>query len=221
MSTLQIIAWISIATGIVSAAIIVLQFLRGAHQHHKIMYLVWPLTALYSGPIALWAFHREMAWMHTHERKDASRKPLWRTSALGATHCGAGCTLGDIIIERLVIAVPVVLLGRRIFGTWALDYAGAFMLGIAFQYFTIKPMRHLSVGKGLLQALKADVASLTAWQVGMYGWMAIVTFVIFGRELPKDGPTFWFMMQIAMIAGFLVSWPVNAWLIRRGVKEAM
>jgi hypothetical protein len=29
------------------------------------------------------------------------------------------------------------------------------------------------------------------------------------------------MMQIAMIAGFLTSYPVNWWLIRRGSKERM
>ena len=29
------------------------------------------------------------------------------------------------------------------------------------------------------------------------------------------------MMQIAMMFGFMSSYPVNWWLIRRGVKEAM
>jgi hypothetical protein len=29
------------------------------------------------------------------------------------------------------------------------------------------------------------------------------------------------MMQIAMICGFATAYPVNAWLIRSGVKEAM
>ena len=33
----------------------------------------------------------------------------------------------------------------------------------------------------------------------MYGWMAVATFAIFGHELPKNGPVFWFMMQIAML----------------------
>jgi hypothetical protein len=28
-------------------------------------------------------------------------------------------------------------------------------------------------------------------------------------------------MQIGMIIGFATSWPVNAWLIRVGIKEAM
>jgi len=97
----------------------------------------------------------------------------------------------------------------------------AFVFGIAFQYFTIAPMRNLSPVAGLEAAVKADTASLVAWQVGMYGWMAIVTFVLFGRELPKTGPVFWFMMQIAMVAGFVFAWPVNAWLIRAGWKERM
>lgn len=78
------------------------------------------------------------------------------------------------------------------------------------------PLRKLSVGEGLRAALKADTLSVTAWQVGMYGWMALVTFEIFGRELSKTGPVFWFMMQIAMTA-----YPFNASLIARGTKEAM
>ena len=94
-------------------------------------------------------------------------------------------------------AVPLVLFGQKIFGSWVVDYLFAFCFGIAFQYFTIAPMRHL-VGraKGLWTAVKADTLSLTAWQVGMYGWMAIVTFVMFGHELEKTDPVFWFMMQI-------------------------
>jgi hypothetical protein len=34
-------------------------------------------------------------------------------------------------------------------------------------------------------------------------------------------PVYWFLMQIGMIAGFFTAWPVNAWLIRAGIKEAM
>ena len=80
-------------------------------------------------------------------------------------------------------------------------------------------MRNLSVAEAVLAAVKADTASLAAWQVGMYGWMAIATFLIFGHEIEKTSPVFWFMMQIAMLGGFLTSWPVNAWLIREGLKE--
>jgi len=47
-------------------------------------------------------------------------------------------------------------------------------------------MRGLSFGKGMVAAAKADFLSLTAWQVGMYGWMAIATFLVFGHENPEN-----------------------------------
>jgi hypothetical protein len=106
-------------------------------------------------------------------------------------------------------------------GTWLVDYLFAHAFGIAFQYFTIAPMRHLSVGQGLWAAVKADTLSLTAWQVGMYGWMAVAVFLIFGHELGKTDPVFWFMMQVAMLFGFLTFYPVNWWLLTAGLKEKM
>jgi hypothetical protein len=107
------------------------------------------------------------------------------------------------------------------FSAWILDFALAFLLGIAFQYFTITPMKNLSPGRGLIAALKADTLSLIAWQLGMYGWMAIAMFAIFGHDLPRNSPVFWFIMQIAMLCGFFTSLPMNIWLVRRGIKEPM
>jgi uncharacterized protein DUF4396 len=48
-----------------------------------------------------------------------------------------------------------------------------------FQYFTIAPMRDLSPGAGLAAAVKADALSLSAWQIGMYGYMTFAQFVLF------------------------------------------
>ena len=111
------------------------------------------------------------------------------------------------------------LFHEKIFAVWIIDYL------FAFQYFTIKPMRDLSVGQGLVAAVKADALSLTAWQVGMYGFMAIAHFYIWkqllGASLDINSPEFWFMMQFAMWAGFATSYPVNWWLIQRGIKEKM
>jgi hypothetical protein len=83
----------------------------------------------------------------------------------------------------------------------------------------------LSFRQGIVAAVKADTLSLTAWQVGMYGFMALAYFVIFRRgfrvSLTTDTPEFWFMMQIAMWFGFVTSYPVNWWLISTGLKERM
>jgi hypothetical protein len=84
------------------------------------------------------------------------------------------------------------------------------------------PLRH---HLDLIAAIKADTLSLTAWQIGMYGFMAIAYFVTFryglGVKLATDTVEFWFMMQIAMLCGFMTSYPVNWWLIRAGLKERM
>ena len=153
--------------------------------------------------------------------------------ANGALHCGSGCTLGDIVAEWLVFAVPAIaiafgyqsLFGEKIFAVWIVDYIFAYLFGIVFQYFTIAPMRGLSVVPGILAAIKADTLSLTAWQIGMYGFMAFAYFYLFreliGVQLRTDMVEFWFMMQIAMVFGFLTSYPVNWWLIRSEIKEQM
>ncbi|MFP5213643.1 MAG: DUF4396 domain-containing protein, partial [Acidobacteriota bacterium] len=185
-----------------------------------------PVTALYSGPVGLWAYYRigrapaGGASPDSH-KKMKEKRSFPQSVGLGATHCGSGCTLGDIVAEWFLFFFPLTLFGMKIFAAWTLDYVLALLFGIAFQYYTIKPMRGLSVKEGLIAALKADILSLTSWQIGMYGWMAIATFIIFGHEMEKTDPRFWFMMQIAMIAGFLTAYPVNWWLIRKGIKERM
>lgn len=227
---LTVLASISLGLAFVCSVIIVIDLLTGHPQKMWIMDVVWPITALWSGPFGLYAYYK-IGRLSTKEKVSQAKKrgkkppnkqkPFWQSVAVGATHCGGGCTLGDVIAEWFVFFVPLTLFGRHIFGTWLLDFVLAFLLGIAFQYFTIKPMRDLSVKDGLIQAVKADTLSLTAWQVGMYGWMAIATFLIFGYELEKSSPVFWFMMQLAMILGFFTSYPVNWWLLRKGIKETM
>ncbi|HZD41650.1 MAG TPA: DUF4396 domain-containing protein [Terriglobales bacterium] len=229
MDTLHIIAVISLLVAAACALIIVVDLITHP-QHMWIMNVVWPLTALYAGPLALWAYYRagrlssrqsvEQA-KKRDEKMPGKKKPFWQTVGLGATHCGSGCTLGDICAEWLIVLFPFTLFGKTIFGAWVIDYAFAFLFGIAFQFFTIKPMRNVSSGQALKAAVKADTLSLTSWQCGMYGWMAIAVFLIFGHELAKTDPVFWFMMQIAMIAGFMTSYPVNWWLLRKKIKEPM
>jgi hypothetical protein len=154
-------------------------------------------------------------------RTAREKEPFWQMVALGTTHCGAGCALGDILAKCGLAVFPLTLFGQKIFAAWAVDYVLALGFGIFFQYFTIAPMRGLGFRDGIKAAFKADTLSLTAWQVGMYGWMAIAVFVIFRHELSKTDPIFWLMMQIAMLAGFLTSYPVNWWLLRAGIKEKM
>lgn len=237
--------WLSILSliaGFVCAAMIAWDEYRDP-QHMWIMNVVWPMVALFGSFVALWAYYTygklaaHSVMMPAMEKGETppskANTPFSVMVGKGTSHCGAGCTMGDIIAEWLAFGIPAVavwlgwksIFPDKIFAVWVLDFIFAFMIGVAFQYFTIKPMRDLSVGQGIVQALKADTLSLTAWQVGMYGFMAIAHFWIFkhvlGVKLDVPMVEFWFMMQIAMWFGFMTAYPVNWWLIRAGVKEKM
>lgn len=219
----------SLVAGAVCAAWIAFDETRRP-QPMWIMYAVWPVVALFAGALAIWLYN---AKMREHVRGQKPGPSGLRTTLAASFHCGAGCTLGDIAAEGLASLAPSValffgwqtLFAEKIFAVWILDYVFAFVLGIAFQYFTIAPMRKLGVAEGLKQALKADTLSLTSWQIGMYGFMAIANFLLFrawlGTPLSAGMPEFWFMMQIAMLFGLATSYPVNAWLLKSGIKEPM
>ncbi|MCP5411016.1 MAG: DUF4396 domain-containing protein [Alphaproteobacteria bacterium] len=218
-SWLHFVASLSIGIGLASALLLAFQVWRRP-EHMAVMNWVWPLVGLFAGPLALWLHRRHGQYGH-------GKAPFPLAVAVAACHCGAGCSLGDLIAESLVLIAPATLFwfglgtiwNEPIFAGWTLDFVLAFAIGIVFQFFSIAPMRGLGVRNGIVAALKADALSLTAWQVGMYGFMAIVQFGLF--RVTAETVEFWFAMQLAMLAGLATAYPVNWWLLKAGIKETM
>ncbi len=226
---LIIVAWVALAGAFLSAAVILVDiYTRGYRLKMTVMEAVWPVTALYFGPVAIWAYWRfgrttSSKWLQENQLDAPPDKPGWATIAVGVSHCGAGCTLGDIIAEFAVFGLGITIAGSALPFEYIGDYLLAVLLGVGFQYFAIAPMRGLGVRDGLKAAAKADVLSLTAFEVGLFAWMALMTFVFYPapHHLHPNSPVYWFLMQIGMIIGFATAWPANIWLIRKGIKEAM
>jgi hypothetical protein len=81
-------------------------------QKIAVMNAVWPITALYSEPLALVAYF----WFGRQRGAQAGAPAprFWQTVFTGTTHCGAGCTLGDIVAECIVFAGGIVLFGSHL-----------------------------------------------------------------------------------------------------------
>ena len=213
---LTALAWLAIAVAFACATAILADiFIVGHRQRMRIMEIVWPVTALYLGPLALAGY-----WLWGRSGSGNARS-LPAATVLAVSHCGAGCTLGDIVGSSLVLVLGLQIAGLGLWAELPLDFVLAYLLGIAFQYFTIAPMRGLGLRDGLVAALKADTLSLIAFEVGLFGWMILVQLVIFPNHLHADEPAFWLMMQIGMALGFVTAYPVNWWLVRVGLKERM
>jgi hypothetical protein len=214
---LSILSILSLSIALICSLAVTADIVIGRHrQAMKVMNWVWPITPLYSGPLGLWAYLKlGKAPRHGHPQ------PFWRQVIVSTTHCASGCTLGDIAAEWALRLTGFTIAGSELWAAYAVDYGAALALGLVFQYCAIVPMKNLTPGRGVWESLKADFLSLTAFQLGMYAWMALGRFVIIGYPLRPNTPVFWFMMQIGMILGFATSYPVNWWLVRQGNKEAM
>ena len=78
-------------------------------------------------------------------------------------------SIGDLIAEFAVFGLGAAIAGITLAAQYAGDYLAAVRLGIIFQYFAIAPMRGLGLRDGLAEAAKADVASLSAFEIGLFG----------------------------------------------------
>jgi hypothetical protein len=227
--SLAALAWLSIGLAVACALVIAADEARHP-QSMAIMNVVWPVTALYFSVFALWAYvtigrghtRAAMQSMAKHQRRDKP-SPTAAQVATGTSHCGAGCMIADIGTEFALAASGLVLLGSTLWTSDIVDLITAWALGIVFQYFAIKPMRaDLSRGRAIVAAIKADTLAILAFQLGMYAWMALVYFKLFpAPHLTPFDVRYWLMMQIAMICGFVTSYPMNRLLIGIGLKEAM
>ncbi len=240
---LNLIAWISLGLAFASAAVIIVDEIKHPQQMW-VMNIVWPVTALYCSIIGVWfyfragrrmtrgAMHASMHGMHAEHNRETPPQPPRNPSgapnptftqvAISASHCGAGCVLGDVIAEFAVFSMGMTMLGVALYASYAADFTLAWIFGIAFQYFVIKPMKHLTPAQGLIAAIKADTLTIIAFEIGMFAWMALVFFVLFPHpHLMPTEARYWLMMQIAMVIGFITSLPVNRWLLKAGLKEVM
>ncbi|MDE1874021.1 MAG: DUF4396 domain-containing protein [Candidatus Micrarchaeota archaeon] len=211
-------------------------FARGNRQMMPIMDYVWPITAMYLNAFGLWAYldmgrpdsmqmkgmkmtqehMRHMAHMHTE-------KPFWKSIFVSATHCGAGCEIGDFIGEWAVFLFVPVLFGSLLYTEYAVDFILAYALGIFFQYVPIRLAGpSLSRRTALGHAIKADSLSLLAFEVGLFGWMALFNLALFAPGVINPSmAVYWFMMQIGMLLGHFTSYPANWLLVKWGIKSGM
>jgi hypothetical protein len=136
--------------------------------------------------------------MHAMHHASPDR-PFWVAVAIGVSHCGAGCVLGDIVGEWVIFGTNAQINGKNIWPELLVDYGFALLFGIAFQYFSIAPMSGDYGWRSLVRAAKADILSLTFFEVGLFGWMLIYQIGIWDYKLMTNTYLYWWQMQVCSI----------------------
>lgn len=218
---LTAVSWVFVGLALLCAAAILYDvFGRGYRQRTSVMSVVWPITALYFGPLALpayyrWGRPRSEKWQKEHG--SAPEKSLPAAAATGGTPGGAASAIGHVLGVPLVVFLGLTIAGQALWVMILFIAIIATVLLFAFEYFfSTVPTRGLSRGKGLGVALLIALVTVLAFDVGMGGWMLVMHFLLFMP--PLTDVTFLFLMQIGLILGFLTGYPAVLWLVRRGVK---
>lgn len=212
-----LISWIAIGLGLATALLIAIDILRHP-QPMQVMNLTWPITGLYFPVIGVW-----MYWQMGRPAAlgRGGDKPYWQSVFVSATHCGGGCTLGDSLAAPLVQLTGFTVAGSVLYGHFVAEFIAAYLFGILFQYLPIRAMGRRSRAGALWDAVRADTLSLLAFEVGMFGFIAIMFMGVLRSDPDVTDPGYWFLMQIAMIVGFATTYPANWLLVRAGIKHAM
>ena len=228
---LSVVAWLALALGLITAVAIACDCYRRP-QPMQIMNVTWPITGLYF-PVVGWWLYQTMGRpdgiprASNHGRGDRAgghqhmKKAPWQSVFVGTTHCGGGCTLGDSVAIPIVAVTGFSVAGSMLLSHYVAEFIAAYLFGILFQFLPAMSMGQSTPTQALVAAIKADTLALLAFQIGMYGWMALASLVLFVQPPQAGTAVFWFIMQIGMICGFATSYPANWWLIKRGIKHGM
>ena len=146
--------------------------------------------------------------IHTHHSHSAGG--AWRVAAKSTLHCLTGCVIGETAGLAIGVGLGLAPWPMATLAT-ILSYATGFTLGL------LPVMR--GRGVDLLAALRiiwiGEVVSIGAMEIAMnlvdYASGAMGARAILSWSFSRG-------LAFAIPAGFLAAWPINAWLLKRGLK---
>ena len=148
---------------------------------------------------------------HVHGQHTTGRAS-WSQAASATLHCLTGCAIGEV----LGLAIGTAL-GLSNLATVALAVALAFLFGYAL---TITPVLRAGVplATALGVAFAADTVSITVMEIIDNAIMLIVPGAM---DAGLGTWLFWGALAFALAVAFVVTVPVNRWLIGRGKGHAV
>lgn len=154
--------------------------------------------------------HREQH--EGHGAHHAPGKASWSMAARATLHCLTGCAIGEVLgmiigtalgwgnMETMILAIILAF----VFG-YALTLRGILAAGVDFR-------------TAFKVALAADTLSIAVMEIIDNGVIALWPGAM---DAHLSDPIFWIVLAIALAAAFVITVPVNKWMIGRGKGHAV
>jgi hypothetical protein len=181
-------------------------FVKDHRQPNKALDLIWPLAALYLGPLAVPIYNRFGR---------ARREDLTATAVPGVTS-----GLAHVVAVPLVVATGLTIANVDMWAMVAIITVLATAGIFAFEYlvFTSRD-RRIPGFAGLRPALVVSLVTVIAFDLGMLGWMLILYYT---ETMPAAADVrFTFLMQVGLILGTLTVYPAMRYFAARKQAAAL
>jgi Domain of unknown function (DUF4396) len=148
-----------------------------------------------------------------HERYVAVR---WRQTLGSTMHCVAGDGVG--ILAGAVISSVIGLAGIT---EVVVEYVLGFAFGwTIFQALFMRDMAGGSYRRALTSTFVPELLSMNLLMAGMVPTVMILKTLIRSANDPTN-PSFWFVMSMGLLVGFIIAYPMNWWLVANHLKHGM
>jgi hypothetical protein len=136
----------------------------------------------------------------------------WRTAITATLHCLTGCAIGEVLGMVLAtwwgwgdVASVLLAVGLAFFFGYLLTFVGVRRAG-------------LDVSSAIRAALAADTLSITVMELVDNGFLVMWPGAM---EATLADSLFWVALGTSLALAFVVTVPVNRWLIERGRGHAV
>lgn len=134
-----------------------------------------------------------------------------RLAASTTLHCLTGCTIGETLGLTIGVSLGWSPISIALFAT-----ALAFVSGFALTLIPLTLQRGLKVTDALKLVWVGEVVSISAMEIAMNS----VDYLLGGMTAESILiPYFWSALGIAIIAGYLAGYPVNYYMLKKGIKD--
>ena len=174
------------------------------------------LVTLYTGPLGLLLYVLADKEPHPGSHEEFI-KPLSKQGIGSTIHCVAGDATGIILA-----AVITATLGLPMWIDLIVEYLAGFAVGLfVFQALFMKSMMGGSYLDNVRRSFVPEFISMNFMMAAMAPTMALL---MMGRDMRAMDPTqllFWGVMSLGIIAGYILAYPSNVWMVARSLKHGL
>lgn len=179
-----------------------------------VMKLAWFLVILYTGIIGL-IFYLTSCRKPKGRSHDDFIQDHWKQALGSEIHCVAGDATAIIVAAAFLHYFDIPNGWEAI-----IEYIAAWCFGLfIFQALFMRSM-YSSYAEAVYKTLFAETVSMNFLMAGM-----IPTIFLLKNHFPHGSDpftlTFWAIMSTATIVGSLFAYPINSWMVYKGIKHGM